>query len=99
MAASINDLLEILKKQQDPTKVYMIGLEDLRVLIDQSDSQAATMLEAYMDAFPGASMAECVTALNSALFWMMLVMTTTGAPEGEEVPPGEPVTETTGLTQ
>lgn len=85
-AIAITELLQVLKEQRGPDdkRVHMVGFDHLNVMLDQSDGQAATLIEAYIEAFPEATMGECVRALNTALFWMMLVLA---------IEPGEPESE------
>ena len=84
---AIGDLLELLAAQPDPDRAYALGFDYLRLLIDEADKDAATMLVLYMETFPGKSIEDAVKAFQSASFWLSFMMRVIKPPEKNETKP------------
>jgi len=80
---AIGDLLELLAAQPDPDKVYALGFDSLRLLIDVADKDAAALLIVYMEMFPDKAFEDAVNAFRAASFWLSFMMRVIKPPEDE----------------
>ena len=71
---AIGDLLELLAAQPDPDKVYALGFDSLRLLIDVADKDAAALLIFYMETFPDKAFEDAVNTFRAASFWLSFML-------------------------